>query len=59
MNDEIVQNDAPRYTILDLPKTVGSYKFGHTVITTCTKRPRWMTRLLMKWLVEWEWEDKV
>ena len=23
-----------------------------------SKRPRWLTRVLMRWLVEWEWVDE-
>lgn len=41
------------------PPSVGCWVIGgewglHIYLT---KKPRWLTRVLMRWLVEWEWKD--
>lgn len=39
------------------PKSAGCYRFGGDARLFVKTRPRWLTRVLMKWLIEWEWED--
>jgi hypothetical protein len=43
------------------PKYVGYYRIGGTpaLHIPLTVRPRWLTRVLMRWLVEWDWHDEV
>lgn len=43
------------------PRPAGYYRIGpstqYTYVLTQSKRPRWLTRLLMAWLLEVYWED--
>ncbi len=39
-----------------LPVYVGGWQMGQFRFNL-TKRPRWLTRVMMKWLLEWEWRD--
>ena len=41
------------------PKTVGWWQLGgpRGLSVHQTKRPRWLTRVMCKWLLEWEWID--
>jgi hypothetical protein len=45
--------------ILQPPQYAGHWEIGgpHGMRVQMTARPRWLTRLLMAWLVEWRWRD--
>lgn len=38
------------------PKPVGYWRFGDLMLPQ-QRRPRWLTRFLMRWLAEWRWVD--
>lgn len=40
-----------------LPVHVGAWYMGGLVVPL-TRRPRWFTRVMARWLLEWEWRDK-
>ncbi len=44
---------------LELPKYLGAWQIGGSIglRISVTKKPRWLTRFLLKWLIEWEWID--
>ena len=45
-------------TILDWPpKYAGHWNIGGNWHMNVTKRPRWLTRILMRFLLEWYWHD--
>ena len=58
---------SPTYTIpkfsvgklvtIALPPVKGKWIIGGDFYIHVAKRPRWLTRKLMWWLVEWKWED--
>ena len=37
---------------------VGNWSMWGNVKWYVTKRPRWLTRLMMRWFFEWEWNDE-
>jgi hypothetical protein len=41
------------------PPTVGHWLIGgpYGMHFPLPKRPRWLTRVLMAWFVEWQWRD--
>ena len=49
-------NSATHFT--PQPKTMGHWKFDENFRWNSTKRPRWLTRVMMKFLIEWEWLDE-
>jgi hypothetical protein len=40
-----------------MPKYDGQYCIGGVTYFPVRKKPRWLTRFLMKYLLEWEWKD--
>lgn len=42
-----------------LPRYVGGWRIGGSTGLTVnqTRRPRWLTRVLCRWLLEWEWVE--
>jgi len=41
------------------PPPVGYWKMPCGMVSfAATKKPRWLTRFLMKHLMQWEWSDK-
>ena len=40
------------------PATVGYWSMWESTRYYVTKRPRWLTRLMMRWFFEWEWNDQ-
>ena len=42
------------------PKYVGHYQIGGRdgLRVSMTTRPRWLTRLMVRWLLEWYWRDE-
>lgn len=42
------------------PKWVGYYQIGGSpgLRVSATVRPRWLTRVLLRWLIEWDWVDE-
>jgi len=42
-----------------IPKYVGGWQIGGSTGLTVnqTRRPRWLTRVLCRWLLEWEWKE--
>lgn len=46
------------YAIFGPPKNVGRWKMpGANTFFFTTQKPRWLTRFLMKHLMQWEWQD--
>jgi hypothetical protein len=47
------------YTFAEPLKFVGHWKIGGPIglRVSLMVRPRWLTRVMCKWLLEWEWED--
>ena len=39
------------------PKPVGYWRFGDNLLLPQKRRPRWLTRFLMRWLAEMRWVD--
>jgi hypothetical protein len=50
---------AKSYTFNHTPTWVGNYQIGGPMGLKIfvLKRPRWLTRFLLRVLLEWEWED--
>jgi hypothetical protein len=48
------------YQFFNQPKPVGRWRLGgpQGLSLYMTKRPRWLTRVLCEWLLEWEWIDE-
>jgi len=47
-----------QYAIHSPPPAVGFFKSKHFQIhLAAVSKPRWLTRLMIKWLFEFEWED--
>lgn len=46
-------------TIYQPPRYVGGWQIGGNtgLRVNVTKRPRWLTRFLLRHLLEWEWVD--
>lgn len=40
------------------PAPVGYWRFSGNYRWYSIKRPRWLTRVMMKFLLEWEWQDE-
>lgn len=42
-----------------LPRYVGGWRMGGLtgLYVAQTRRPRWLTRVLCRWLLEWEWVE--
>lgn len=41
------------------PKYVGKWKMpGAPTYFMCTTKPRWLTRFMMKHVMQWEWRDE-
>jgi hypothetical protein len=53
-----IPNDG-RYTISVPPPPIGYWQIsGPLGIQVCvSRRPRWLTRKMVAWLLEWEWRD--
>ena len=49
--------DEHDYAFVQTPKCVGHWSMWGNVQWHVTKRPRWLTRLMMRWFFEWEWND--
>lgn len=48
------------FKFIQPPPTVGYWVIGgamHGLKVSQVRRPRWLTRVLCKWLLEWEWLD--
>ncbi len=61
MSDKFtVSQLAPDSYILYQPVYAGSWKIGGStgLVFSVSKRPRWLTRVMMKFLIEWEWCDE-
>lgn len=39
------------------PKYVGRWQIGENFSISQTRRPRWLTRVMTKFLLQWEWVD--
>jgi len=46
------------FECIEIPPPAGCYIIGGNWHIYLDNRPRWLTRVLMKWLLEWEWEDE-
>ena len=48
------------YQRVEQPIFVGAWQMGgpQGFNFNITKRPRWLTRVMMKFLIEWEWFDE-
>ena len=46
----------PRLERIVGPHYVGGWRIGNTTFQQ-TRKPRWLTRVLCRWLLEWEWVD--
>lgn len=46
-----------KYYFNNFPPSVGGWQMGTTRFMQ-TRKPRWLTRVLCKWLLEWEWVDQ-
>jgi len=47
-----------QYVIYDPPPKVGQFTSKHLQISlAAVSKPRWLTRLMIKWLFEFEWRD--
>ncbi len=47
-------------TFTTLPKPAGCWRIGGEQLALSVyvgKRPRWLTRVMMRLLLEWEWRD--
>ena len=46
-------------SVSSIPKYVGGWRIGGSIGLTVnqTRRPRWLTRVLCRWLLEWEWVE--
>lgn len=46
-------------TTIQLPRYVGHWEIGGPtgMHFSQTTRPRWLTRLMSRWLLQWEWCD--
>lgn len=44
---------------IEQPQYVGGWRIGGLTGLTVkqTRRPRWLTRVLCRWLLEWEWVE--
>ena len=47
------------FTIIGMPAIAGSWTIGGPagLRIYMKQRPRWLTRLMTRWLMEWVWED--
>jgi len=46
------------FTFNTVPKPVGYFKSKHlNVYLAAYSKPRWLTRLMINWLFEFEWKD--
>ena len=54
-----LSSDLSKYTITAPPVYVGCWLLGdgHSLRIWQTRKPRWLTRLMCRWLLEWEWVD--
>ena len=45
--------------VSSIPKYVGGWRIGGLTGLTVnqTRRPGWLTRVLCRWLLEWEWVE--
>lgn len=56
-----LKTEAPFYTFFKPPAYVGHWQIGDTPNTfniSITKRPRLLTQLMCRWLLQWVWVDK-
>lgn len=44
-------------SLTTLPPNVGAWVIGGNFYIQQHRKPRWLTRFLMRVLVEWEWRD--
>ena len=52
------KEEAARFSMFVPPKPVGEYKFDYlNVRITAPKKPRWFTRLMMRWCFQGVWRD--
>ena len=51
--------DLPSYKFIINKPYVGCWTIGGPMGLSFsqTRRPRWLTRMMAKWLFEWEWSD--
>lgn len=49
----------PTYSIYEMPAVVGAWVIGGKpgLYFYMREKPRWLTRLMCRWLLEWKWED--
>lgn len=47
----------PSYVIWEPPPAAGYYEIGGNFHFHMEKRPRWIARVLMAWLLDWKWHD--
>lgn len=56
--DNIVGEVTQAYAMREKITYAGAWELpGSTTYFACIKKPRWLTRFLMKHLVEWKWKD--
>ena len=57
--DQIIwrEQDPEIHIIKPPPKEAGYYVVGGNWQFAIRKKPRWLSRFLMKHLLEWEWKD--
>jgi hypothetical protein len=49
-----------RITFREPPKHIGGWQIGNSpgaIVFWITKRPRWLTKVMCAWLLEWQWKD--
>jgi len=45
------------FSTLQVPPSAGCWRIGGNFCLNVQRRPRWLTRKLIWWLLEWKWED--
>jgi len=47
------------FRMFEVQRAVGYWRIGgvHGLAIAMTQRPRWLTRVLCRWLLEWSWHD--
>ena len=45
------------YQFKNPPPPAGCWYMGGSLHVYILRRPRWLTRVMCKWLLEWEWID--
>ncbi len=45
-------------TFLQAPKKAGCYVIAGDFRVYVARKPRWLARKVVQWLLEWRWEDQ-